>query len=169
MNVGDLVISTGAVRLENTSTFFVTEGYPAVAHYETVLALVSAAEQLGYPYHIGLTASASGFYGAQGRKIPGIPLRNPGLQEEMAQANVANFEMESSTLFTLCTLKGVRAGTVCAVYASRPHDKFIDPELKSKAEEACIKTGLEAFKILDKMDRAKRARNNKYWHLGLLK
>ena len=36
MALGDLVISTGSVRLETTTSWFVHEGYPAVAHYECV-------------------------------------------------------------------------------------------------------------------------------------
>ena len=46
MELGDLVISTGSVRLETTTSWFVHEGYPAVAHYEAVLALVEAAVRL---------------------------------------------------------------------------------------------------------------------------
>ena len=64
MELGDLVISTGSVRLETTTSWFVHEGYPAVAHYEAVLALVEAAERGGYRYHLGITATAPGFYGA---------------------------------------------------------------------------------------------------------
>src|SRR2546423_10490 len=32
--LGDLIVSTGAVKLENTTSFFVPEGYPALAHHE---------------------------------------------------------------------------------------------------------------------------------------
>jgi len=163
MDIGELVISTGAVRLENTSLFFVNEGYPAVADYEVVLALISACDKSNYPYHLGLTASASGFYGAQGRNIPGIPLRFPNLQDDMTKMNVANFEMESSTLFTLASLKGLRASTVCAVYANRIQGTFIDPETKAAAERNCILAGLEGFKVLERMDAEKKKRNIKYW------
>ncbi|HYM83469.1 MAG TPA: uridine phosphorylase, partial [Candidatus Dormibacteraeota bacterium] len=41
--LGDLVVTTGAVRLEATTSFFVHDGYPAVADYEAVLALIEAA------------------------------------------------------------------------------------------------------------------------------
>ena len=163
LEVGHLVISTGAVRLENTSLFFVEEGYPAVADYEVVLALISACDSNRFTYHLGLTASASGFYGAQGRNIPGIPLRFPNLQEDMARMNVSNFEMESSTLFTLASLKGVRASTVCAVYANRPKGTFIDPETKHRAEKECIIAGLEGFKALERMDEDKRERGIEHW------
>jgi len=60
MTLGDLVITTGAVRLESTTSFFVHDGYPAVADYEAVAALVEAAERLGHPYHVGGTATAPG-------------------------------------------------------------------------------------------------------------
>ena len=127
----------------------------------------SACEKKKYKYHMGLTASASGFYGAQGRKIPGIPLRFPNLQDEMTNLNVANFEMESSTLFTLCNVKGVRSSTICAIYAARLKNKFIDQKTKKKAEKACIVAGLDAFTELEKMDKQKKKKKKKYWHPGL--
>jgi uridine phosphorylase len=58
MNLGDLVITTGAVRLESTTSFFVHDGYPAVADYEAVVSLIEAAELLGHRYHVGVTAKA---------------------------------------------------------------------------------------------------------------
>ena len=64
--------------------YFVHDGYPAVADYAAVAALVEAAAQLGHTAHLGLTATAPGFYGAQGRPIPQLPIRYPDLAEEMA-------------------------------------------------------------------------------------
>jgi uridine phosphorylase len=161
--LGDMVISSGAVRLEDTSTYFVHEGYPAIANHEVVLALIAAAEKEKLKYHVGLTASASGFYGSQGRKIPGIHIRQPNLPDELAAMNVYNFEMESSTLFNLCNMKGVRASTICEVIANRPDGTFIDPELKAKMEMKALIAGFEAFKNLEKMDKAKTAKGKKYW------
>ena len=45
--LGDLVITTGAVRLEATTSYFVHDGYPAVADYAAVAALVEAAASAG--------------------------------------------------------------------------------------------------------------------------
>ena len=66
--------------------------------------------------------------------------------------------MESSTLFTLANVRGFRAGTVCAVYANRPKNEFIKPKEKEEAEENCIKTGIEAVKMLARIDKVKRER-----------
>ena len=117
--LGDLIVSTGAVRLESTTSFFVHDGYPAVADYEAVLALIEAGERLGHRTHVGLTATAPGFFGAQGRPIPQLPIRYPDLAEDMARQRVMNFEMEASALLVLATLARCRAGVVCAVYAQR--------------------------------------------------
>ena len=161
--LGDLIISSGAVRLEDTSTYFVHEGYPAVASHEVVLALIAAADKLKEPYHVGLTASASGFYGAQGRDIPGINVRNPDLPEQMAAMNVANFEMESSVIFNLAQMKGLRASSICLVLAHRPDGTFIEPEAKKIGEMKAIETALESFRILEKMDQERDARGLDYW------
>jgi uridine phosphorylase len=163
ISVGDLVISTGAVRLENTSTFFVPEGYPAVGSFEVILALNEAANHLEVNYHVGLTASASGFYGAQGREIPGLPTRFPSLPDDLAKLNVYNFEMETSTLFSLAQVMGFRVGTVCAVYVNRPKGKFIPNEMKDVAEKKCLKTAIKALEILHRMDEIKKDQNKPYW------
>ena len=126
MSLGDLVITTGAVRLESTTSFFVHDGYPAVADYEAVAALIEAAERLGHRYHVGVTATAPGFFGAQGRPIPQLPIRYPDLAEDMARQRVMNFEMEASALLVLASLARCRAGVVCAVYANRTTGEFVE-------------------------------------------
>ena len=164
IKLGDLVISTGAVRLENTSSFFVPESYPAVAHHEVVTALLYSCDGLGLRHHAGITASAPGFYGAQSRKVPGFPPRDPDLPGSMAKIGVKNFEMEISALLTLASLGKIRAGAVCAVYAQRNHNKFITPKQKDLAELHCIQAGLAAFDKLADMDGWKKKHKKKHWH-----
>lgn len=163
IELGDLVISTGGVRLENTSTAFVVEGYPAVGNYEVLLALIEAAGQRKFSFHVGLTATAPGFYGAQARKVPGFPPRDPDLPAKLDSMNVCNLEMETSCLFTLASLSGARAGAVCAIFASRHNNEFIDSETKDLAEKRCLETGLLAFEILAKLDDAKKKAKAKFW------
>ena len=161
IEIEDLVISSGSVRLENTSTFFVEPGYPAVASHEVILALLKSAANEKLPHHFGMTATAPGFYGAQGRHIPGFPAKDEALMDRLTKQGIKNFEMESSTLFTLASLRGFRAGTICAVFASRPRDRLIDPVKKGKAELRAIKTALGAFEIINKMDEQKG--NAPFW------
>ena len=167
MGLGDLVITAGAVRLETTTNWFVHDGYPAVADYEAVVALIEAAERLGHRYHVGLTATAPGFFGAQGRPIPQLPIRYPDLAEDMARQRVLNFEMEASALLVLAGLARCRAGVVCAVYAQRTTGDFVTGDAKDKAEAACVETGLESLLILADMDRRKQAAATDRWRPSL--
>lgn len=165
MQLGDLVVSQGAVRLENTSGAYVEEGYPAVADPQVVLALAAAADAGQHRFHVGITATAPGFYGAQGRKIEGFPPRVPDIVDRLARQGVKNLEMETSCLLTLATLRGFPAGAVCAVYATRADNVFITPAQKEAAELACVTTGLQALHVLDAMERARGDRP--VWHPGL--
>jgi uridine phosphorylase len=169
IELGDLVITSGAVRLEATTSFFVHDGYPAIADYEAVVALVEAADRLGHRAHVGVTATAPGFFGAQGRPIPQLPIRYPDLAEEMARQRVLNFEMEASALLILAGLARSRAGVVCAVYAQRTTGAFVVGEAKERAEAACVETGLEGLRILAEMDRQKLEAKTDRWRPSLWK
>lgn len=151
---GDLVVSTGAVRLESTSLAYVEEGHPAIAHHEVVLALLSAAAEAGHRHHLGLTATAAGFYGWQGRAGGRLEGRFPDLVARLRRMQVRNFEMEASTLFTLAGLMELRAGAVCSVFANRVigADLFLDAGARQAAEERAIDVGLLALRHLARMD-----------------
>jgi uridine phosphorylase len=167
LGLGDLVITQAAFRLEDTSLHYVGEGYPAVADLEVTLSLIEAAEQLELSYQVGITATAAGFYGAQGRALPGFPPRRPDILADLLRQGVKNLEMETSCLLTLASLRGFRAGAVCAVLADRQAQAFVTPEDKEAAERDCIRVGLQAFKNLQRLDRERGEK--RYWHPGLNK
>jgi uridine phosphorylase len=163
IDIGDLVISTAALRLETTTAYYVEEGYPAVADYVAVAALLEAAARTGQTAHLGLTATAPGFYGAQGRPIPQLPLRFPDLVGRMAAQGVVNFEMEASAVLTLAALAGCRAGVVCTVFAQRTRERFATAEQRRLAEDGLIDTGLEALHVLAAMDEQRTGSGERYW------
>ena len=150
--LGDLIVSTGAVRLENTTDFYVHPGFPAIAHRDVVWALEAACREGGYPHHVGLTATASGFYAPQGRAMRTLPVRYPELADELRRQRVANLEMESSALFVLAHLAGLRSGTICAAYAQRTDGTFLEGAAKEAAEARCIDAGLAGIHLLWQVD-----------------
>jgi uridine phosphorylase len=152
IGLGDLIVSTGAVRLENTTDFYVHPGFPAVAHRDVVWALETACHEAGHPYHVGLTATASGFYAPQGRQMRTLPVRYPELADELRRQRVANLEMESSALFVLAHLAGLRSGTICAAYAQRTDGTFLEGAAKEAAEARCIDAGLAGIHLLWQVD-----------------
>ncbi|MFP8952584.1 nucleoside phosphorylase [Natrialbaceae archaeon A-arb3/5] len=164
MTVGDLVITTGAVRQEGTSDEYVREDYPAVADHEVVSALIAAADRLDYDYHTGLTMSADSFYAGQGR--PGYDgfeaAGSADLVEQLVDANVKNIEMEASVICTLANVYGLRAGAVCTVYADRNGGEF-----RTEGESRAAETATLATHLLAKMDERKREEGADRWHAGL--
>lgn len=71
----------------------------------------------------GVTISANGFYGPQGRELR-IPLADPELNKKIEAFKygsqvVTNYEMESSALAGLAKLMGHKAMTVCSIIANR--------------------------------------------------
>ncbi len=163
IGLGELIVTTGAVRLESTTDYYVEEGYPAVSDYAAVAALLEAAHRTGRPAHAGLTATAPGFYGPQGRPIPQLPIRYPDLAERMARQGVVNFEMEASAVLTLSALAGCRAGVICTVFAQRRTGAFVTGEQKASAEAGLIDTGLEALHVLAEMDAQRDRSGEKHW------
>ncbi len=131
IQLGDYVISTGAVRDDGTTRSYVDLAYPAVAHYEVVQSLVDAARVSGQIFHTGLTVSVDGFYSRNKVVAPGgaiAPMSFGGYEQagmndfiaNWKRARVLNVEMESSTVFTVAALFGLRAGAICTVSDRTP-------------------------------------------------
>lgn len=160
-HLGDVIISTGAVRLDGASRDYVIPEYPALAHFEVIEALIAAAEVLRIPYHVGVTASTDTFYCGQGR--PGyknyLPSFKQQIVKDMQQAGVQNFEMEASCLFTLAGLFGKRAGAVCTVIANRVTNDF---KITDEYQKRAGKVASLAVHILAVWDREKKKTKKQY-------
>ena len=163
-DVGDLVITTGAVRQEGTSDEYIRPDYPAVADHAVVAALAAAAEELGYEYHLGLTASTDSFYAGQSREgFGGFRGRDAEARiEELKAANVLNFEMEASAILTLANIYGLRGGAVCTVYADRTTGEF-----EVVGERRAAKTASKAVSLLAEMDERTEESGSSAWHAAL--
>ncbi|MBQ2521430.1 MAG: nucleoside phosphorylase [Bacteroidales bacterium] len=94
----------------------------------------------------GMTISAPGFYGPQGRVVR-LPLAMPDMLDRISAfrfggMKINNFEMESSALAGLAAKLGHDAGTVCCAIANRQL-KDSNPNYKRKIEglvQLCLDT-----------------------------
>jgi len=164
VDVGDLVITTGAVRGEGTSDEYVRGDYPAVADHAVVSALVAAAERLGYTYHCGLTMSTDSFYAGQAR--PGYEgfeaAGSASLLDDLREVNVTNVEMEASAILTLANVYGLRAGAVCTVFANRSTGEF-----RTEGEARAAEVGSLAAALLHEMGARRDDAGADAWHADL--
>jgi len=163
---GDLIISSAAVRLDCTSNCYAIPEYPAAANYEVLLALIEAAESLNVcNYHVGVTATTSDFYAGQARpSARGCSFNMENLLPTLQKAGILSFDMETATLYTLAALCGLRAGSICAVYANRCTNEFKPGE----GEENAIRIANEAVKILKEWDTVKRKKEKRWLFPSLI-
>ena len=89
----------------------------------------------------GVTISAPGFYGPQGRVLR-LPLAMPDMMEKFEQFRfgdyrITNFEMEGSALAGMARKLGHRGGTVCCIIANRYH-KGAEPDYKQLVEKLVV-------------------------------
>ena len=124
--VGSTIIADAAVALDGTSRQYAPEGYPAAATPSVVMALADSAVSMRKKHLVGIAASTDSFYVGQGRKGYGgyFPKRYESLLGDLRQAKVLCFEMESSTLFTLGRIYGLKTGALFAVVANRATNDF---------------------------------------------
>ncbi len=86
--------------------------------------------KIAFDMHHGITATAPGFYGPQGRTVRLHPsIEN--LNEKLASFSydgtpVTNLEMETSAIFGFSHLLGHEALAVCLIIANRPKGTFLN-------------------------------------------
>lgn len=154
INPGDLIITTGAVRLDGASLHFAPMEFPAVANFACTNMLIESAQANNLTAHIGITVSSDTFYPGQERydTFSGRVARHfRHSLEEWQQMGVLNYEMEAATLFTMCATQGLNAGMVAGVIVNRtqseiPHDKVIQI-----TEHDAIRVAVDAAKRLLKL------------------
>ena len=160
---GDFVIATGAIRADGTSRSYVWPEYPALADYEVVAALVDSAARAGRRFQTGIGLSVDGFYSENKILVNGriSPMSQSGYMPSFMTSRLAdakmmrakNIEMENGTIFTLCSLLGLRAGAICTVsdvVPWHPTETALDFEQNMMD---CIGVGVEAMRTLISWDR----------------
>lgn len=127
-NIGDSAICSGAVRLDGASQNWAMPEFPAIADLDVTLALRSAAQRLGLPFHLGIGATTACFYEGQARPDEAgyIPPWALAQHDALIRAGAIIYEMENSALFVrAATLpERPRVGSVCAIFGNRRTDAF---------------------------------------------
>lgn len=151
IKIGDVIITIGAVRLDGASTHYAPIEYPAVAHHEIVDSLIKAAIKTKVRYHVGITASSDTFYPGQERydSFTGyVPKKFQGTLKEWQRLHVLNYEMEASTVLTLCSAMGLRGGCVTGVLVNRTTSEKVTEASLKVGEENAIRVAVGSLEYL---------------------
>ncbi len=138
--VGDMVVATGAAKDEGTTRRYESETVPAVPDFETLSALVGAAEAAGEAVHVGPVATDDAYYAEFDEYV-----------EAWSAAGLLAVEMEAAAIFALARRRGMRAGAICTVDGNlvegTQKGETDDGELPPRARDnvdRMIRLGLEA-------------------------
>lgn len=121
---GDLVVATGAVRMEGTSKEYVPIEYPAVADFEVVSSMIQAAKELKHRYHVGVVQSKDAFYGQHSPESMPAGYELKYKWEAWKKMGCLASEMESAALFIAGGARRVRVGACFLVMANQERENL---------------------------------------------
>lgn len=104
IDIGDMVVATGAAKDEGTTSRYESPTVPAVADHEVLSALVETANERDETVRVGGVATDDAYYAETDEYIAA-----------WEAAGLLAVEMEAAALFSLARRKGLRAGAICTV------------------------------------------------------
>lgn len=151
---GDVVIATGAVRAEGTSREYAPIEFPAVADFSVVDAMRKAVKKLGLKSHTGIVQCKDSFYGQHEPELMPVSYDLMNKWEAWKRLGVLCSEMESSTIFTVASYLGARAGSLFFVVGNQEREKLGMDNPKYHDTDSAIRLAVESVKELIISDRA---------------
>ena len=148
VNAGDIVVVTGAIRMEGTSKEYLPIEFPAVADLDITCALRDAAKKIVYTYHTGVVQCKDSFYGQHAPQRMPVSYELEHKWEAWIRGGCLASEMESAALFTVCATLGAKAGAVMLCVWNQEREKAGLDQNEEHDTEKAIKTAIEAIKIL---------------------
>lgn len=152
---GDIVIASGAIRMEGTSREFAPIEYPAVSDVEVMNALINSAKSLKNRYHVGVVQCKDSFFGQHEPDIMPVSYELQNKWEAWLRMGCLASEMESAALFIAGSFLRVRVGSCFLVVANQERAKKNLPNEHIHDTETAISVAVEAMRLLIKEDSSK--------------
>ena len=149
----DIVIATGAIRMEGTSREYAPIEFPAVSDFEVLSALVDAAKAHNHCWHAGVVQCKDSFYGQHSPQRMPVSYELLNKWEAWKRLGVLASEMESAALFTCAAALGVRCGSTFHVVWNQERNAAGLDQLESHDTDGAIRVTIEAIKTLIRQDR----------------
>lgn len=149
---GDIVIATGAIRMEGTSKEFAPIEFPAVPHLDCTNALVEAAKKLKTNFHVGVVQCKDSFFGQHEPEIMPVSYELDNKWQAWLRMGALASEMESAALFIAGQFLKVRVGSCFLVVANQERAKKGLPNKQAHDTELAISVTIEALRSLIKKD-----------------
>ena len=153
---GDVVIATGAVRMEGTTREYAPIEYLAVANLDVINALVNVAKEKGFPCHTGVVQCKDAFYGQHEPETKPVSYELMNKWEAWKRLGCLASEMESAALFVVASHLKVRAGSCFLVLANQEREKLgLDNPVVHDTDKA-IQVAVQAIRELIRIDQTQK-------------
>ena len=152
---GDVVIATGAIRMEGTSKEYAPIEYPAVANLDVTNALVYAAKEKGLSCHTGVVQCKDAFYGQHEPEAMPVGYELINRWEAWKKMGCLASEMESAALFIVAGKLRVRAGSCFLVVANQEREKLGLENPVVHDTDMAIQVAVEAIRKMIREDKEK--------------
>lgn len=149
---GDVVIATGAIRMEGTSKEYAPIEFPAVANIDVVNALTASAKELGTNFHTGVVQCKDSFYGQHSPETKPVSYELLNKWEAWKRLGCLASEMESAALFVVASALKVRVGSVFLVMANQEREKEGLENPVVHDTDMAVRVAVEALRKLIKKD-----------------
>lgn len=145
---GDVVIASGAVRMEGTSREYAPIEYPAVADVEVLNALITAAKKKNITCHVGVVQCKDSFFGQHEPEVMPVSYELENKWEAWLRMGCLASEMESAALFIAGSFLRVRVGSCFLVVANQERAKKGLVNHQVHDTELAIVTAVDAIREL---------------------
>jgi uridine phosphorylase len=152
---GDVVVASGAIRMDGTGKAYLPVEFPAVANYEIVNALANAAKKLDMTYHVGVVECKDSFYGQHEPEKKPVAYDLLNRWDAWVKGGALTSEMESSTLFVVGSYLRVRVGSVLLVCMNQERDKLGMESPYSEDTTIPISVAIQAIKDLINQEKSR--------------
>lgn len=129
IDIGDLMVTVASMKNEGTSKFYVPDSFPAVPDFDLTRCLIDTAremvDKLDTKVYYGVTSCDDAFYG-----------ETPEFIDKLRSYKIMNLDMETSAIFTISHLRGVRAAAICGTSGNLSRAEVIYTKKNEKLHEA---------------------------------
>lgn len=149
---GDIVIASGAIRMEGTSREYAPIEYPAVPDVTAMNALIGAAEKLDIPHHVGVVQCKDSFFGQHEPEVMPVSHELENKWQAWLRMGCLASEMESAALFIAGSFLRVRVASCFLVVANQERERLGLPNAQVHDTERAITVAVEAMRALIEKD-----------------
>jgi uridine phosphorylase len=146
LQLGDLVIASGAVRNDGASYAYINKAYPAIPDTDLLFHVLKAAKETGIKHYTGIVRCHDSFYTDQEQEI----------DKYWSEKGILASDMETAALFVIGRLRGIKTASILNVVVEKEGsleggiNGYVEEDAVSKlGEEKEILTALEAIVSYD--------------------